>query len=129
MNRNFFQKSSSVTFAPLSLPNIRPKMNKILRAVTEKNKQTSSGPVTRGHNVIEMSNVKNELSTMGSFMKYGRFWPSLNLKISFMDDHIALQSSATDWYPFGPTSDQVSSKYFKWLPRKCPKTIQKGTKN
>ena len=37
MNRNFFQKSGSVTFAPLLLPSIRPKMSKILRAITEKN--------------------------------------------------------------------------------------------
>ena len=46
-----------------------------------------------------------------------------------MVDNIDLQSFATTSGPFCLTSDQVSLKYFKWLPRKCPKTIQKGTQN
>ena len=46
-----------------------------------------------------------------------------------MVDNIDLQSFATTSGPFSATSDQVSSKYLKWLPRKCPKTIQKGTQN
>ena len=46
-----------------------------------------------------------------------------------MVDDIDLQSFATTSGPFCLTYDQVSSKYFKWLPRKCPKSIQKGSQN
>ena len=65
----------------------------------------------------------------GSFIKFGRFWPSFTLKITSMVDNIDLQSFATASRPFCLTSDQVSSIYFKWLSRKCPKTIKKGTQN
>ena len=60
---------------------------------------------------------------------FGRFWPSLTLKITLMVANDNLLTFATDSSPFYLTSDQFSSKYFKWLPRNCPKTIQKGTKN
>ena len=66
---------------------------------------------------------------VGSFIKFGRFRPSFTLNITSMVDNIDLQSFATASRPFCLTSDQVSSTYFKWLSRKCPKTIQKGTQN